>query len=561
MQFVALAALAACVGGGSGEPLQAVATGCAAATGCTASTCLRVSEMWSGQFANVTVNGCSDADVDAGTEGANSKFILMAARADNVAHFVVAVEAIGDASRAMVRLGLLMAGHAVAVGASHPVTPGRIELSLDLESELPAGAKVLGPLDFVVLTGVDRNGDATLELDEEVVRSRWMFRVIPEWYYRVSLADLVADDGLLKVLKQPLAADFLKTFLTGEAPASFPSGGSTLLQSPERQWETIRATFGTSDPTRFEPTTELHVYSHKVGIDYNRSNSGLVGRYFFDSNSAVAQRVIGSTLMRKKVIERLLPQVGPHRPFARLRTAESFFDDGLDLFFSFGTAYVDATLFANVDCINGLATLSNVKLSGYMWDLYDFNYFGGELVAEAVKELASVQAGFGTFSSGKSGQIFEIMIILDTPLPEYNGPTGRACSTLAPPPCPTLGGEYSVFTTYSWVCHGSLLASSYSGTRTRKESVVEGQRCLPALGPPIKRNGFIDDNSIFYVRSVIPEEVFIPDAIETALELEGEGTIFANGLQVVFKEHGLVYGEINGVPGRCSTQATSVWTR
>lgn len=82
--------------------------------------------------------------------------------------------------------------------------------------------------------------------------------------------------------------------------------GTAAIQGPERQWETIRATYTTSNPEAFDPATEKHVYSHKVGIDYRVYPFGTVGQYFFDRNAQeVRDKLFKSELMKERVIKRL----------------------------------------------------------------------------------------------------------------------------------------------------------------------------------------------------------------------------------------------------------------
>jgi hypothetical protein len=579
---LACAMLATCGGGGGAgtEPAMALCERLAPIdAACDGPTCIHIAGLWSGQFPLAhNVNGVSYADPDAQTaddsdagteaERQGGQYILMGARSNNHAHFRVVVGSRGPTQDVLLRLGIVAASKDVLIGLSYPLQMGTMELSADLDTDVPDSVKSGEAIRFCVFAGVDKNKSGTLDESERLVQGRLSFLVVSGGYYQKALADLKAVSTRLLELNLTMAYDYFQTFLNGQAPVWFPSRGTTAVQSVEGKWEEIRARYATSNPNAFDPTQERHVYSHKVGIDYRTYPYGNVGQYFFNRNEFVLRSaLLDSGLMKEKIIKRLIAMKRAGDPFPRLRVAERFdrfFET--DLYLAFGTVYVDASLFAVVDCSGGRATVTQMELRGAVWDYYDFNYSaaGEELpgidVRGIFRAVAAVQAGHGTLSgSGTVGQAFESLVILDEPLADE---TWDTCPPPRPAACPMMAGDWDASTTYKWVCHGSFLPWSFSGTRVRTQSIAAGQGCgFPTLGPPVDRNGFISDDKFYYVRAALEAE--LPEAGIQGYSnrmFSGEGTLFASGRAVDVVEYGLVYGEVGGVPGRCSTSATGVWT-
>jgi hypothetical protein len=423
-------------------------------TNCDASSCLRIPDLWSGQFPGITTNGVAGDVIFAGQQALEvrgPKYILMGARADGTARFKARVIGQGAATNALVRLGLEVARplriedtevthEIVLIGQSYPVTTGLVDMQIDLSSELPLGAEREKILTFHVATGFDRNMNDTLD-DEpgnrEIVRaSPWRFFVVSPARYQETLPYLTT---LVALLFPGIANDFATIFLSGRGPSDFPPRTQVLLEEVEQKWNVIRDTYGTSDPCLPDhscifPPNEIYPLSHKVGIDYRTDGRGVLGSYRFGPASAVTQKILSSALFEEKIIATLLAEMAsdalaaPTSRSASVRTAERFEWAERELYLGFGTVYIDATLTAVAACVNNELTVSNARVSGEVWHLYDYNFSSAGLapgLPNPLPDFAMVQAGFGTLSPETSvqGQVFQVQAMLDAPLPEYDGPS------------------------------------------------------------------------------------------------------------------------------------------
>lgn len=527
---------------------------------CTQRACFRVVEMWSDQFAGATGNGFSEIsnDFDAGHEGNRRGRILMAARADNVAHFRTTVVSVGDIANAYVRLSLNVANDTFMVGGSHPLRGDVMNLSVDLYRELPAQVGTAGPLDFAVSVGTDLDGDGELDENEVDTSSERHFLVVPEWTYQNSVNYIQS----IKWLLPPLTRDFFNTFL-GQAPASFPSRAEGRAAAYEGLWSQIRAL----TPFQFDifrPENEIYPFSHRVGIDF--ANVERIGIYDFPATSSVGIKLRNSDAFKSKVVDRLIAQRDAGVTSSNMRTALRFglLEPELDM--TFGTVYIFANLGYDISCVSDQLRISNVRVNGTLYDLYDFNYFDTNPVIENIVEaMASIQAGFRSFGAGRSGfagEVFEVVVHIGWPLPEYENRVVGACPSGPAPPCTSLVGSWVTNTTYTWRCHGSFAGLSRRSTEVVRRSIPsEDEVCRARFDPPITRSG-TGGNTFSYARSVVPSELAGVNAtFYNNPEIYGDATVSDLGQRIDLKEYGMIDGYVGNEPGRCLTDAVSVWSR
>jgi hypothetical protein len=225
---------------------------------------------------------------------------------------------------------------------------------------------------------------------------------------------------------------FATTFLSGETPSDFPPRERVIVESIYARWVVIRAYYLTTNAAFFDPTTELWPFSHFVGIDMTTPyvvpedprgpRVATLGRYHFTSQrpSDFKKKVLESKLVQDLVVGRLKAAVAASATSAwtpvvkRLAVAERF--EEVDLHFTLGTVYVQAQLAAEVICSAGVASVRNVRLTGQLWDLYDWNYSSNGFAAleSILQRFAIVQAGYGTLNRRDfAGEIFEIIVDLD----------------------------------------------------------------------------------------------------------------------------------------------------
>lgn len=297
---------------------------------CPQIACFRVVEMWSHQFQGVVSNGFSEVtnDRDAGHAGNRRASILMSARADNIAHFKVGIVGAGDTMRALVRLTLHLASESYMVGASYPLRAGTMDLSIDLNQELPVQARQAGPLDFTISVGVDLDGRGELDSAEALGSSAWRFQVVPEWHYFRSVSHIQSRKGILPALTR----DIFDTFLTGQAPSNFPPRNDFSATGAEQVWASIRA-LHKGPRAIFNPATEIYPFSHRVGIDFRRFDHGFIGLYQFGSTSTVAAKLERSRAFENEVVLKLIALAEAGVPLPNVRTAFRFglFEPELDL--------------------------------------------------------------------------------------------------------------------------------------------------------------------------------------------------------------------------------------
>lgn len=228
---------------------------------------------------------------------------------------------------------------------------------------------------------------------------------------------------------------------------------------------------------------------------------------------------------------------------------------------------MDATLYTDVTpCVSGERRLHNPRLVGTLWDLYDFNYFDTNIfVKDIVEAMASIQAGFGSFGAGRTanaGQVFQVIVNLDWPLPDHENRAAGPCVSSPPQDCTSIAGAWTANTTYTWRCHGSFAPLSREVTRITARTISEDAGCQPRFGPPVIRSGRGSDTTLGYVRGIAAGEVapLNPEFPYNA-EINAYGTILNAGRRIDFSEYGVVLGYAGGKPGRCITDANSVWSR
>lgn len=424
---------------------------------------LGVSKIWSDQFPDVVANYLPGG---AGTDccGGPVNFIMMGARPDGKAYMKAEVVFPADPSdqeNTIIRLAIVRHDEILPVpvddGTAVSVDGNVVSLSTVLDCESDPLLDCAEPYEYYVVAGIDENENNELDPEEIVAESPGLFRVISQDLYDDTFLYLDSGRRFLDVFPGdplPFAVEFARAFLEND-----------VLQLDD---VVDRSPINIGDIENFPPSGSLSL-EHHVGVIFTDYYSGPVKDFYFPSHSEIAEairssntfeRVIGYTVESNSAgvqdagsFEWPLRQP-PEDMESGQAVNEVLFGhpDDLDLFLTFGKVVVSGSLEATVDCINGRLELTNLEVTGSVYDLYDYDY-GSR--ANLARKMLFIQTGYGTLGDG--GNVFRTEVSLDADIPAYSYDFGSCssdyCSQFPPPPGEThtfqvVGTSYT-FTTIS----------------------------------------------------------------------------------------------------------------
>ena len=283
-----------------------------------------------------------------------------------------------------------------------------------------------GTTDYVLVAGVDSNGDGNLDQNEIMDTSPWSYRVVPQSTYSASKTFLQTSN----IISFSLAGNLLSAFANGVE-----------LYPPAFTSQSRLAALNINEPC----------LSHNVGAIFGAGGAAQIPLYTFPSTSAFAQDIRDSQTVAARIQDTISANLGAITSyFSDNPSEQSYTFDPVPLVDSSRRAlggsdctYQDSTTAISTnfaindgDTSDLFIALGSVNLSGMVslkyardptgrpqyfgatlsnatvYDLYDFDYDTGFLPRQA----AQVQAGYSSQSGGNiGGAVFKLVIVLDNP--------------------------------------------------------------------------------------------------------------------------------------------------
>ncbi len=377
---------------------------------------LEVTSAWSDQLLGVRANWMPD-----GTGLNNKAYIIMGCRADGKAYAKVDLKVpVPPDSRAKILWRLFRAtGSAEYLKGNGSFDADNIAEAQGSSTYEPNGQIVSVVLDspvnednknYVLVYGYDIDGDGSLSKQEahvplcwhdppgKTTPSQWLpftFVPISPTRYNDSKATVQGYLGVLSNFVAPEGSRLLSAFLSNTVPTNAVSHDAVIK--------------------RLEPGL-----THPVGVIFlPASEPGTSNRYSFDDSKPLAEAAAKSSALWRLLVEEFKKHIKEVQD--ALQDSDHNFVDfhwGLqvginfdkfqdtDLFFAIAHGVCDLDLFVTVD---RSLTTSDIKLTGSIKDIYDFDYdfpvINLGVKSYEVSKAAEVQAGFN--SLGVGGRVFK----------------------------------------------------------------------------------------------------------------------------------------------------------
>ena len=255
---------------------------------------------------------------------------------------------------------------------------------------------------FQLEVGIDSNGNGLLD-SGDYIKYAPTIKTITEINYEANRVYLygVATGGDLAEFK--LSSSFLLTFLGKGAEVDDDYKptitGATIL--PEQR------------------------FSHNAGAEFDESVSicnATVKEYIYDRDSQASEDVGSSDEVKEEVKDRILlkeasdikalyekdPNMEQYQHYFEISEIISF-GGTTDLHYSLGDAPVNFSVTADTIKKDGQIYVEDAVITGNIKDLYDFNYFSGEKLAQPA---ATMQFGW-TAKLGSAGNVFQDIIKIE----------------------------------------------------------------------------------------------------------------------------------------------------
>jgi hypothetical protein len=302
-------------------------------------------------------------------------------------------------NKLLVRLAIQPSGPGTAIT---PVGSGTFDSTTNIATLTYDGANSSdnGTTDWLIVAGIDLNGDGVLQASEVATQAADKIRAVTSTAYNTDLAFLILGENTIGRFIQPDAGDFLRAFVNDEAV-----DGATATTT------TIQVNATAPQPL-----------SVNVGALFQPNGAGSIRNNVFPADGILAIDIESSATFLAYVTNILAshhaevdayfaanPTSAPHQfgPWTG-PTALALTDDDLIDTLDNVTANLTVTVtVANTKVAQSIATTGTIS------DLYNFTWpdtrtGDGSIAEDTLISGISVQAGYNTLGSG--GHIFTSLI-------------------------------------------------------------------------------------------------------------------------------------------------------
>ena len=370
-----------------------------------------IDKVWSdqnGSLGDMSNNNYFTNQNSNNTGSDHSAFMIMGFRSDGLGHVKAHIN-IPNASyftnKLLVRLAIQPGGPGTPI---IPVGDGTFDATTNIASMTYDGmyngsgsSSLIG--DWLVVAGLDTNGDGVLQSSEIATQSAYKIRAIKSMDYADDIAFLQTGAIVGGVAQVPYASAFLFTFLNDSSPQHGSSASTTTIQP--------------NDPR----------LNYNVGALFMPTGGGSIQHYDFSETSDLADRVALSNTFTSEIYSELNANANlienynytqPTHQFTwTIDKSINFASPDIDLIEAFGGVQLHIVTTVLVRASD--KTVLSVVYTGYITDLYDFYWYLAQgntidqfISAKANQDALSVQAGYNTL--GSAGHIFETKVNFNT---------------------------------------------------------------------------------------------------------------------------------------------------